>query len=503
MKQRKWEYIPPVALPQPIVFYTNSKELGLVDVYSEGPGTLLRTTHKGRAVFESGLPLDPAMRLYERLLESSAIPLPLGCTAAVLFPCLLQHPFSICSWQAWLSRLRALAPRVSMAARSLGIETALAEAACGGRNPGQSCADCHARFAAALALSDVLDGRADLATAAAGWGAERRFSASRISAGELQRLLADTAKWLGMAALVCETAGWYPLGTLCSELAARAAAGTPRFLLPLMELPGITPARAAALHAAGLSTPEALVRARPGRVAAVLARALERQYRPRGGLSDDRTNDNSNVHRSETASAVASSRARVLADKLLRGAQLKTHHDAIPSAHAAYASLHVDHAMVPCRVLDCLSEPATLEACIETAEAASHAVLNLHWRNGRPVGLAIALLTKENGMMMGSQLQVCYVRLHPALLSRTDWRMGAASRTSFITGLGLALRNPDGKCWLVGKDGDGTMSALRSMGLDPGAELNRHSLACEASELSKPNACPFTLAARLGVRLVR
>ncbi|RMZ52974.1 hypothetical protein APUTEX25_001093, partial [Auxenochlorella protothecoides] len=211
-----------------------SKEKGLLESRAPGDGSAgveLCTTHKGRAVFDSGLPLDMGMALYG-MLKGADAGVALDCPAQIIFYCLLDHPFVITSWQAWAARLRSLPSRAS--AR-------------------------HARWAASLALAGMVEGAAGLGETVLAWGGERCFSPAGLSAGQLQRLLADCGRWLGMAALVCESAGWWLLGTLCAELAGRATAGVPADLVQLMGVRGMTPARARALHEAGVCVSWGLV----------------------------------------------------------------------------------------------------------------------------------------------------------------------------------------------------------------------------------------------------
>lgn len=141
----------------------------------------------------------------------------------------------------------------------VGVDLQCCEAACAGHPPGAAPSARHARWAASLALAGMVEGATSLGETVLAWGGERCFSPAGLSAGQLQRLLADCGRWLGMAALVCESAGWWLLGTLCAELAGRATAGVPADLVQLMGVRGMTPARARALHEAGVCVSWGLV----------------------------------------------------------------------------------------------------------------------------------------------------------------------------------------------------------------------------------------------------
>lgn len=64
----------------------------------------------------------------------------------------------------------------------------------------------HARFAAACAIADLID-CGDVYHVAEKYGVPKTASHGGISVGQLQNLLADVAKWAGMAVSVCQAAG--------------------------------------------------------------------------------------------------------------------------------------------------------------------------------------------------------------------------------------------------------------------------------------------------------
>jgi hypothetical protein len=59
-----------------------------------------RPTHKGRAVYDSGLPLELGMRLYAELAAASS-GVVLGQPLHLMYLCLLEHPFVITNWGRW------------------------------------------------------------------------------------------------------------------------------------------------------------------------------------------------------------------------------------------------------------------------------------------------------------------------------------------------------------------------------------------------------------------
>ena len=107
------------------------------------------------------------------------------------------------------------------------------------------------------------------------------YTKDGITAGQLQKLQADAAKWMAMAGLLCESAGWWPLATLYSNLAQTAAAGVRHELLDLMRVPAMNPAKARLLHRAGVRDPHALATSDEAAVARALAPGAAQQMRSR------------------------------------------------------------------------------------------------------------------------------------------------------------------------------------------------------------------------------
>ena len=99
----------------------------------------------------------------------------------------------------------------------------------------------------------------------------------RIPGGALQSMQASSASFCGMLVSFCERLRWWSLSAALATLVPRLQFASPAFLLPLTRLPEVFPARARALHAAGLDTLQKLAEAEPLHVAAIIGKveALE------------------------------------------------------------------------------------------------------------------------------------------------------------------------------------------------------------------------------------
>ncbi|GAX85126.1 hypothetical protein CEUSTIGMA_g12546.t1 [Chlamydomonas eustigma] len=178
----------------------------------------------------------------------------------------------------------------------------------------------HARLAVScmilLACTDM-----DVHEVAEVWGRPGKVLKKGINAGELQRLQRDLSSWAGMASVLCATAnnylstsnqlssspsslssataqsaapfhpsdllstagrrpavegGWWQLSEIMMSLSQQAAAGVKPELMTLMQVPGMTGARARALGAAGFLRPDQLAVASTDKVHEALKSTLPR-----------------------------------------------------------------------------------------------------------------------------------------------------------------------------------------------------------------------------------
>ena len=263
---------------------------------ADGETRVWTPTARGAAAHRSALPLRHACALHDDLsrvvrhglhLHSRATPERSHGRAHLLFLCAPRggdeksrgkNPLAALDWSAWYPALSSdRDPSVRELGESLGVRVAFALRMCrvgggggGGGGSGGSRAvgdarreerERHGRFAAALALRDLLDvGDAGEVAARYATLAERHD----LSVGALQNLQADVAANAAMAANLAETAGWRAMAELLTNLSRDLDAGVARELNALMAVAAdpekgwaMTAGRARGLFAAGLRDPGA------------------------------------------------------------------------------------------------------------------------------------------------------------------------------------------------------------------------------------------------------
>lgn len=267
-RQRPWAQL---AASARAALRTLQREKRLLESHGE-VGALWRATDRGRAVYDSALPLDPGLALYSELQAADG-----GvATATPLHPLfyalrVVPHGFYICSWPLWHAALESLDTKRKNIALALGVtpQYALTMRSCGRGT--EEISEKHSRFAAALVISDVCRGDENLADVAVRWGTPNFIARAGFTRGHLQRLQGDAAKAMAMASMLCESAGWWPLATVLSQHAATVAAGVRPELVPLMAVPGMTAGKARALWKGGITSPLALASMHEEAVAKALA----------------------------------------------------------------------------------------------------------------------------------------------------------------------------------------------------------------------------------------
>ena len=272
-RQRPWAEL---AASARTALRTLQRQKRLLESHGED-GSLWRATDRGRAVYDSALPLDPGLMLYNELQAADA-----GVsTATPLHPLfyalrVVSHGFSICSWPLWHAALESLNSKRKAIAMSLNVTAQYAMSLRGGGRGNEDLSERHARFAAALVIDEVCRGDESVTEVAARWGVQNFISRTGFSRGHLQRLQGEAAKAMAMASMLCESAGWWPLSTILSQHAATVAAGVKPELVPLMAVPSMTAGKARALWKGGITTPlklasmqeEAIIKALTSGVAA-------------------------------------------------------------------------------------------------------------------------------------------------------------------------------------------------------------------------------------------
>eukprot|EP00741_Cyanophora_paradoxa_P008438 tig00001331_g8165.t1 len=231
---------------------------------SSGDGT--RSPHDPRrAVFLSGLSPPDALTLYEDLVQARR-GLVLSHDAHLAF--LSTPPRAAPEPPDWglLFRLHAaLRGDARRAADLCGVSEAFLCAAARTPPPYGSPergAVLHRRFFGALALCDLLQERPIGAVAA-------KFGLAR---GQLQSLQTSASGFAGAIAGLCDGLNWWQLRLIAARFRDRLAAGVQAELLDLVRVPGVTAARARALHRAGFRTLQALAAAPEKELAAALRR---------------------------------------------------------------------------------------------------------------------------------------------------------------------------------------------------------------------------------------
>ncbi|PSC69888.1 helicase and polymerase-containing TEBICHI [Micractinium conductrix] len=286
----------------------------LVQAAPEQPG-ILELTPKGRAVYDSALPLEAAMQLYDSCKHADD-GFVLDSPLVLLYHCLLSHPFQIVSWAEWGRALASLNKQEQHIAESVGVHVMHVHAAQSGRTPSADVQERHSKFAAAVALSELTQEK-DIQGVVAKWGREGFVSKAGLSRGQVQKLQQDAGKWMGMASLLCESAGWWPLATLYGNLSQMAAAGVRQDLLPLMRIPGMDAGKARALYKAGLRDAQMLATADEQAVARALAPAIATQMRGRSSAGKQ----SGGMSASSAANYAAASMSARAATTLVKGAR--------------------------------------------------------------------------------------------------------------------------------------------------------------------------------------
>jgi hypothetical protein len=277
-------------------------------------------TPRGEAAHRSALPIDRACDAYDDLLEAARNGLALNAKDGtsfghlhLLFLCVprtregsareASNPLADLDWSAWYDLLchpRNARAVFELGEARLGVRVAFASRVrrAGGGGAGGSAKsalerDRHARFAAALALRDVLELGDATPGLAAAWARVAARGDRDVSVGTLLRLRADVAASAAMTANLAETAGWRGAAEMLSALAKDLDAGVTRELGALVAVADdpdsgwvMTTARARALWSAGLQTPGAVAEAELEDVAAAVARA-ERRVVVTGGVAGE------------------------------------------------------------------------------------------------------------------------------------------------------------------------------------------------------------------------
>eukprot|EP00803_Ostreobium_quekettii_P008401 evm.model.scf_171.4 EVM.evm.TU.scf_171.4 scf_171:33899-41036(+) len=241
-----------------------------------------KPTAMGRAIFASGLKLNDAVVLYQRL-KSAQGGLVMGDMTHLIYTLMLERPVDIYDWEQWGQLFRRLKSTQREAAKRVGVFQEDIEAVCRGQGVKEEISTRHSCFAASCAIADLLQERA-VQQVEEIWGKCGEPAAilkGGLSAGQLQKLQSDVAKTAAMASYMCQSAGWWQLDTLTSLLAQQASVGVRPDLLSLMRIPTMTAARARALHDRGITSPEALAAASVDAIEAavedVLPNNLKRQ----------------------------------------------------------------------------------------------------------------------------------------------------------------------------------------------------------------------------------
>ena len=119
------------------------------------------------------------------------------------------------------------------------------------------------RMMVALMLRDLTRQDASIAQVAARYG---------VQVGTIQYLQSNAATYCAMVSAFCERLQWISLAAALNSIKPRLHFGVPDELLPLMEIEGVSPARARALARAGFGTCEKVGMASPLEIAVALTR---------------------------------------------------------------------------------------------------------------------------------------------------------------------------------------------------------------------------------------
>eukprot|EP00878_Enallax_costatus_P013713 GHUV01014342.1.p1 GENE.GHUV01014342.1~~GHUV01014342.1.p1 ORF type:complete len:1302 (+),score=516.71 GHUV01014342.1:511-3906(+) len=234
------------------------------------------------------MPPDLGLLLHNRLEALMRDRVVLGTNAHLLYVLLPDPLFSINDWNQWQRLAADMTAQHRLIASTEQIDIAYIQRRCGGMR-GDAATDArHARFAAAMLLDLVVSDASCVLEVESTWGKRDSLTKMGITRGQLQAWQLEVSRTAAMAALLTSNAGWWQLETLLAPLAAQAAAGVRPELLPLMQVSGVQPAHAFALHAAGFLTPDLLVSASESEIAAALAAKLpnmrKRKTKDKSGL---------------------------------------------------------------------------------------------------------------------------------------------------------------------------------------------------------------------------
>ncbi|KAH7617243.1 putative Helicase and polymerase-containing protein TEBICHI [Nannochloris sp. 'desiccata'] len=289
------------------------KEKRLLQSYGT-KGSLWKASNRGVAVYDSALPLDAGLELFNELLTAEkgfntsepihAIFLALKVVKSAGF-------ITIYNWNLWNSALTKLDSTKAAVAAAVGVDISYAHSLASGDRGNAVSTGKHARFAAALIINEVAKGEDSFDQIVARWGAPQFLSYNGLMRGELQKLQEDVAQHMGMAALLCESAGWWPLATMFSDHAATVAAGVRRELLPLMAVPGMTAGKARALWKGGITGPMVLATVQEEVVLKALTTGVAAQMRTKAVGAQRQQQQSSNLG-TKAAKGVASRAAKAL-----------------------------------------------------------------------------------------------------------------------------------------------------------------------------------------------
>ena len=209
----------------------------------------------GAAVYASSLPIGQGMELYQRL-DKARLTLVLTTPLHAILISLMEQPLKINGWGAWEQLFHSLPDGAKSVCELEGVTGGYITRMRSGGKVDKELSRQHGRIAGAWLLHLSFDRESHEVEEA--WGLPKTLTDKGFPSGEIQKLQKELANWAGMAAVVCSSAGWWHLETVMSNLAQQAAAGVRSELLPLMQIPLMTGARARALFAAGIASPQDL-----------------------------------------------------------------------------------------------------------------------------------------------------------------------------------------------------------------------------------------------------
>ena len=195
------------------------------------------------------------MELYQRL-DKARHTLVLSTPLHPILISLLDQPLEISGWGAWEQLYRSMSDGARSVCEIEGVSMGYITRMRSGGKGDKEITRRHGRIAGAWLLHLSFDREAHEVEEA--WGLPKTLTEKGFPSGEIQKLQKELANWAGMAAVMCSSAGWWHLEAVMSNLAQQAAAGVRVELLPLMQVPAMTGARARALFASGIFSPQDL-----------------------------------------------------------------------------------------------------------------------------------------------------------------------------------------------------------------------------------------------------